>query len=116
MSCLGEEGVEYENLYICTVVQFDGSNLVRNTLHDLCCSHEAVDLVGYVQSSRCFLVFLQLSLSKYTGHKGKLDDLIRTAPKKMYVNEASEQQLNNLEFFLSVLVTFTQLMTNLMSC
>lgn len=102
ISRLGEEGVEYENLYICTVRQFDGSNLVWNTLHDLCCSHEAVDLVGYVQSistSQCFLVFLQLSLSKYTGHKGKLNDLIRTAPKKMYVNEASEQQLNNLEFF-----------------
>lgn len=103
ISRLGEEQpldyLESENLYICTVVQFDGSNLVRNILHDLCCSHEAVNLVGYVQSvstSRCFLVFLQLSLSRYTGHKGKLDDLIRTAPNKMYVNEASEQQLNIL--------------------
>jgi len=119
-SCLGEERqneLRIEKLHIDAVLRFEGTNLLQGTLHDLCYGHQAVDLVDYVKSesnSTCFLVFLQLSLSKYTEHTGKLDDLLRSRPKEMYVKDESEERFNSFEFF--ALRASYLLMENLMSC
>ena len=92
------------NLSLTGSLCFEGDNFMRGILYELYAYHPAIDFVGYLQSDSCdcdFLVCLQISLSRYTNHTGKLSDIIRNVPRKCYLSSQEPSNMNMLQFYSS---------------
>ena len=91
---------ENVNFSVVEVLPFEGCNLLKNTLYELYSCHPAIDFVGYLEgASADYLVFIQLSLSKYADHRAKLGDVLSNCPKKDHLSEGEPSNLNLLQFY-----------------
>ncbi len=78
----------------------EGCNLLKNTLYELYSCHPTIDFVGYLEgASANYLIFIQLSLSKYADHRAKLGDVLSNSPKKDHLSEGEPSNLSLLQFY-----------------
>jgi len=88
-----------ETLTMASVTPFKNTNLVKNTVYELYSCHPIIDYVGYLESqSTSFLVFIQLSLSKYKNHV-RLHNMLAHSPKSDHLRESEPPMLNLLQFY-----------------
>ena len=66
----GRNAATSVTLTTASVTPYKNTNLVKNTVYELYSCQPIIDYVGYLESSQStsYLVFIQLSLSKYKKH------------------------------------------------
>ena len=88
-----------ETLTTASVTPFKNTDLVKNTVYELYSCHPIIDYVGYLESqSTSFLVFIQLSLSKYKEKPCKIAQYVSTFPN---LRESEPPMVNLLQFYSS---------------